>query len=267
MKCQTCHERMAELADARLDAETAASMRSHMEGCAECRREFESLTGTLRALDALPSAPPSHRLRALVMGHIETEKLTQRDRAEWAASIREASDARGERGFPWVRALSSLLGACTLAALGFLVGERTATQRQVSDLRTRVDTMGQLVEQSVLQKRPTSDRIETVFATSAERPNGQVIDGLINSMAFDSSVNVRLSALGELYSHSDQDVVRAAVLDCLPRDPNPLVQVSMIDFLVAAKAHEAAPVLRKLSTDANANVDVRESARRAVDQL
>jgi hypothetical protein len=267
MKCQTCHERMAELADARLDAETAASMRSHIEGCADCSKEFDSLTRTLKDLDALPANPPSHRLRALVMGQIETEKLTQRDRAEWAASIREAAEARSERGFPWMRALSGILGACTLVALGFLVGERTATQRQVSDLRARVDSMGQLVEQSVLQKRTTSDRIETVFATSAERPDGQVIDGLINTMAFDSSVNVRLSALGELYSHSDQDVVRAAVLACLPRDTNPLVQVSMIDFLVAAKAHEAAPELRKLSTDANADVDVRESARRAVDQL
>jgi hypothetical protein len=267
MKCQTCHERMAELADARLDGETAASMRSHIEGCASCRQEFDSLTQTLRDLDALPSAPPSHRLRALVMGQIETEKLTQRDRAEWAASIRKASDARGDRSFPWMRTLSGLLGACTLTALGFLIGERTATQRQVSDLRARVDTMGQLVEQSVLQKRTTSDRIQTVFATSGERPNGQVIDGLINSMAFDTSVNVRLSALGELYAHSDQEVVRAAVLACLPRDTNPLVQVSMIDFLVAAKAHEATPELRKLVMDTNADVDVRESARRAVDQL
>jgi hypothetical protein len=201
------------------------------------------------------------------MGHIETEKLSQRSRAGWASSIRAAADARPDRRSPWLPAILQALGACTLVFLGFFLGERTATQRQLAALRVRVDTMGQLVEQSVLQKRPTSDRIETVFATSGERPNGQVIDGLINSMAFDTSVNVRLSALGELYSHSDQDVVRAAVLDCLPRDPNPLVQVSMIDFLVAAKAHEAAPVLRKLSTDLNADVDVRESARRAVDQL
>jgi hypothetical protein len=266
MNCQTCHERMAELADARLDAETAASMRAHIEGCAECRREFESLSGTLRALDALPSAAPSHRLRARVMGQIETEKLTQRGGAEWASSIRKAADSRGGR-FPWAGALVALLGACAMVAIGFTLGERTATGRQVADLRARVDTMGQLVEQSVLQKSPTGDRVETVFATEREKPDVQVIDGLINSMAFDGSVNVRLSALAALYPHSDQEVVRAAVLACLSRDPNPLVQVSMIDFLVAAKAHEATPELQKLVIDTSADADVRESARRAIEQL
>jgi hypothetical protein len=266
MNCQTCRERMPELADARLDREAASSARAHIEGCAECRREFESLSGTLRALDALPSDAPSHRLRARVMGHIETEKLTQREGAEWASSIRRAADSRGSR-LPWAGALGALLGACALVALGFALGERTATGRQVADLRARVDTMGQLVEQSVLQKGATGDRIETVFATAREKPDEQVIDGLINSMAFDSSVNVRLSALGALYPHSDQDVVRAAVLACLSRDPNPLVQVSMIDFLVATRAREASPELLKLAADPHEDADVRESARRAIEQL
>jgi hypothetical protein len=100
--------------------------------------------------------------------------------------------------------------------------------------------MGQLVEQSVLQKRTTGDRLETVLtAATSTRPDERVIDGLINSMAFDPSVNVRLNALNALYSHADQEVVRAGVLACLPRETNPLVQVSMIDFLVAAKAREA----------------------------
>jgi hypothetical protein len=266
MNCQTCHERMAELADARLDGEAAAAVRSHIEGCAECRREFESLSRTLRALDALPSAAPSHRLRARVMGHIETEKLTQRGGAEWASSIRRAADSRGSR-FPWAGALGALLGACALVAIGFTLGERTATGRQVADLRARVDTMGHLVEQSVLQKGATGERIETVFASERAKPDEEVIDGLINSMAFDGSVNVRLSALGELYHHSDQEVVRAAVLACLPRDPNPLVQVSMIDFLVAAKAREASPELKKLVANTSTDADVRESARRAIEQL
>jgi HEAT repeats len=266
MNCQSCRERMPELADARLDAESAASARAHIGACAECRREFDSLSHTLRALDALPSAAPSHRLRARVMGQIETEKLTQRGGAEWASSIRRAAGSRGGR-LPWAPALAALLGACALVALGFALGERAATGRQVADLRARVDTMGRLVEQSVLQKGATGDRIETVFASARQKPDEQVIDGLINSMAFDSSVNVRLSALSALYPHSDQEVVRAAVLACLPRDPNPLVQVSMIDLLVASKAREASPELQRLIAASGTDADVRESARRAVDQL
>jgi hypothetical protein len=268
MNCQSCRERMAELADAKLDEKNSAPVRAHIEGCADCRAEFATLGRTLSALDALPSAPPSHRLRAAIMGHIETEKLTQRNRAGWASSIRTAASARESRRSPWALAFLQALGACALVFLGFFVGERTATERQIAALRVRFDTMGQLVEQSVLQKRTTGDRLETILtAGTASKPDERVIDGLINSMAFDPSVNVRLNALTELYSHADQEVVRAGVLACLPREANPLVQVSMIDFLVATKAREAAPELTKLAADEKTDSDVRDSARRAIELL
>jgi anti-sigma factor RsiW len=265
MNCTSCLERLPELACGKLDETTASSLRDHMDACPDCRREFETLARTAEALDALPSAAPSHRLRAEVMGAIETEKLSLRSQADWASSIRSAAEPRGGRPFPWTLLLLQGLGACALAAVGFIAGERTATERQVADLRARVDTMGQLVEQSVLQKRTTGERLETVLtAGESPRPDERVIDGLINSLAFDSSVNVRLSALSALYGHANQDVVRAAVIACLPRETSPLIQVSMIDFLVAARAHEASPELRKLFIDTKANGDVRESARRAM---
>ncbi len=268
MNCQECSERMAELTDARLDGKTADVVRAHIDGCAACQREFEGIGRTLAALDALPFAPPSHALRAKVMGNIESEKLTQRNQADFASSIRSAAGAGHGRQFPWQHLLLRALAVCTLVAVGFVLGERTATQRQLADLRVRVDTMGQLVEQSVLQKRTTGDRLETVLtAARTTKPDERVIDGLINSLAFDPSVNVRLNALSALYGHADQEVVRAGVLACLPREANPLVQVSMIDFLVASKAREASPELRKLSLDDKTDTDVRDSARRAIDLL
>jgi hypothetical protein len=268
MNCQSCRERMIELADAKLDAGTGARVQGHIDACPGCKREFETFRLTLGALDALPMAPPSHRLRARVMGPIESEKLTLRSHSGWAASIRAAAGRQGARRLPWGRPVLQAAAMCALVATGFILGERSATQRQLADLRARVDTMGQLVEQSVLQTRPSGARLETLLtAGTARKPDERVIDGLINSMAFDTSVNVRLDALNELYAHSDQEVVRAGVLACLAREPNPLVQVSMIDFLVAAKAHEAAPQLYKLAGDDKANADVRESARRAIDLL
>jgi hypothetical protein len=259
---------MAELIDARLDEKTVESMRTHMDGCPDCAREFETIRSTLGALDAMPSDAPSHRLRARVTGLIETEKLTLHSQAEWASSLRTAAGPGRDRRRPWWPVALQALGGCALVAVGFAFGERTADEHQLALLRARVDTMGQMVEQSVLQKRPTGDRLEAVMTEAAVRkPDERVIDGLINSMAFDTSVNVRLNALSALYSHADQEVVRAGVVACLPRETNPLVQISMIDFLVASKAREASPELHKLAADEHANVDVRESARRAVDLL
>jgi hypothetical protein len=267
MNCELCQSRLAELIDGRLDAAAAGQVRSHLDGCTDCRRELEALTRTLAALDGLGTGAPPPSLRARVMADIEAEKLTQRGQAEWASSIRAAAQQPPRRR-AWLPLLFQTLGACALVVVGFAFGERTATQRQLAELRTRVDTIGQLFEQSVLQKNTPGDRMETIrTAATLRKPDDRVIDGLINSMAFDTSVNVRLNAINALYQHADQDVVRASVLACLPRETNPLVQVAMIDFLVGVRDREAAPELRKLIADDKTDTDVRESARRAVDQL
>jgi len=265
MNCQTCRERMPEFADKRLDKALASDMGAHIASCPGCSAEFESIRATLGVLDALEPAPPSHRMRARLMGDIESEKLGQQAAQSWDPVSRGAA-RRGPRGW-WVYALQAA-AALALVAGGFMMGERSASQRQLADLRARVDTMGQLVEQSVLQKQATGVRLETVLtAATTRKPDDRLIDGLINSMAFDTSVNVRLNALNALYAHSDQEVVRAGVIACLRRETNPLVQVSMIDFLVGSRAREAAPELRKLAADEHADADVRESARRATDLL
>jgi anti-sigma factor RsiW len=255
MTCAHCRDQLPALVDGTLDLKAASALRLHLETCPECTREYATLTETLAALDAVPSAPPSHRLRAGVAGLIETEKLTLRSQAAWAQSIRTAAEARPARRHGWLQLIFQVAGACAVLFLGFFMGERNATQRQ-------------LVEQSVLQKKTTGDRLETVLTAATTRvPDERVIDGLINSMAFDPSVNVRLNALTGLYAHADQEVVRAGVLACLPREANPLVQVSMIDFLVASKAREANPLLKKMAADDKVDADVRESARRAVELL
>jgi hypothetical protein len=94
-----------------------------------------------------------------------------------------------------------------------------------------------------------------------------VLNQLISALALDPSTNVRLSALEALYPYADRDVVRAGVLASLPRESSPLVQVSMIDFLVAARDREASPALQQLVRSDQIDQSVREAAKRALVQL
>ena len=83
----------------------------------------------------------------------------------------------------------------------------------------------------------------------------------------DPSTNVRLSALDALYPHANQPIVRSGVLATLPREQNPLVQVAMIDFLVAARDRAAVPELERLARSENINQAVRDAAQRGLAQL
>ncbi|MDO8544271.1 MAG: HEAT repeat domain-containing protein [Opitutaceae bacterium] len=287
MNCQRVRQIFPELLDSRTSATqvpsgstgTIEEARAHLASCPDCQREFARLSQTMQALDTLPIAPPSGRLRRDFYAMLEEEKHS-------AESVRAAAERqyRVRRAAMW-RWVLSPLAACALVAAGFFAGRKVtpmapapatsspdavALQQQIKQLQDQVSNMGTLVSYSLLQQqqRPANDRLRGVMSSATlENPSDRAINDLISAVAFDSSPNVRLRALEALYPHAEQDVVRAGVLASLGREQNPLVQVSMIDFLAAANDVEARPALEKISVSVASDENVRNAARRALTQF
>jgi len=270
MNCAQAREHLPELIDDRLPAGTAAEIRRHLEECPACRHEFETLTLTLRSLDALPEARPSQRLRAGVLASIEAEKRALR-------ADRRRPAAQPPRAFPGVWRIGlRVLGACALVAAGYFAGAHRVppaadtTARQLAELKSRMDSMGQLVSYTLLQQQKSSanDRLESVLASAASpHPSENAVDNLVTTLVLDPSVNCRLNAVEALYAHADSDVVRSAVRMSLPREQSPLVQLAIIDFLTAIRDRNSAPAFQKLTVNALADPSVRAAAGRALTQL
>jgi len=61
--------------------------------------------------------------------------------------------------------------------------------------------------------------------------------------------------------------VRRALVDSLPVQDSPLVQIALIDLLVQFNDKDAAPELRKLAQDGQANPEVRQRASASLQKL
>jgi hypothetical protein len=281
MTCTQVREQLPALLDDRLATAAVRDLRAHLAACPDCERELAALSQTLRALDAMPTPSPTPRLRARVYAAIAAEEHALR-----SAPAPIAPAPRSARPL-WFRLIQPL-AAAALLALGFILGQRqtpapvvapapatiaapdAATQRELAELRQKMDSMSQLVGYSILQQqsRSSNERLRGVLTSAAvAQPDDKTINDLIGALALDPSANVRLNALEALYAHADLDVVRAGVLTSLPREQSPLVQISMIDFLAAARDREAAPALQKLSNNHQADLNVRAAAKRALTQL
>ena len=277
MNCHNARVTFPELLDRRTPATAQLEARAHLAGCPDCQREFAELSRTLSALDAMPPPNPSPRLRQNFYAMLEEEKHS-------AASVRAATERqyRARRASLWRWVLSPLAGVA-LVALGFFAGQRSSApvvantksensklSEEVQELKAQVTAMNKFVATEVLknQKQPGNERLRGVFASATqESPDDRAINELLSALAFDSSANVRLRALEGLSAHADKEVVRAGVLASLTREENPLVQVSMIDFLAAARDTEAKPALERLSLNETADKNVRDAARRALTQF
>ena len=270
-----------------LSAPEDAALRAFLRDHPVLQRDFEEFTSTLNTLDAMPVSPPTARLRANVFAAIDAEKRVAASVSS-AAPLSAAPKSREAAARPpanrrwfWVIQIAS---ACGILAAGYFAGTRQSAspaqpgndptnysaQNEIAELRRQVEEMSQLVGRALLQQQavPTTDRLKSVLASaSVENPNDRIINELIGSLALDPSVNVRLTALEALYAHADQEVVRAGVLAALPREQNPLVQVAMIDFLVAARDGAAAPALDRIYRSDTTDRNVRAAAMRALHQL
>ena len=276
MNCQRVQDSFIDYQDGTLPPDESAALRTHLASCPTCQREWSALQEITRKLDALPAVEePNPRLREQFYAMLETH---QRD-ADTVSPFAMAK-SRIDRFFAALLPATPALqfaGALAVLALGIFTGARYLTppapapvvddssKQEIAALKAQMKDMGNLVAASLLQQKSTSDRLQTVLATmDLKSPDRKVFSDLVGALAFDPSVNVRLSAVEALAPHTNDSLVRAGLLSALPRESAPLVQVALIELLTSIREPDAAPIFDRLSRDEAADKYVREAARRAL---
>lgn len=282
MNCQRVQDSFIDYQDGTLPPDESAALRAHLAGCPNCQREWSALQEMTRKLDALPAVEePSPRLREQFYAMLETHQRDA-DTVSPFALAKSRIDQFFAALLPSTPALQFAFSLALLVA-GVFVGARylqpaapapipativdnTAKhEKEIADLKAQMKEMGSLVAASLLNQKSTSERLQNVLATmDLKSPDRKVLSDLVGALAFDPSVNVRLSAVEALAQHADDRLVRAGVLSALPRESAPLVQVAMIELLTSVREPEAAPVFDRISRDEAADKSVREAARRAL---
>jgi hypothetical protein len=276
MNCQRIQDSFLDYQSGSLPAHESMAVREHLKSCLTCQREWADLQQTVLTLDKLPEPQPSPRLRTNFYAMLD-EAQSELDAPSPFALARSRIDSFFAALLPSRPVLQFALTVVLLLA-GVVVGTRLipspapvivaqpdpATQQELADLRARVESMDKLVSTRLLTE-PATNRLRGVLAALNQNDaNDRTLAQLLNTLAFDPSVNVRLTALEALYAHVDRDPVRAGVMTALSREPSPLVQVAMIDFVVASRDAQAGPALTRLVEDPRADVVVREAARRGL---
>ena len=125
-----------------------------------------------------------------------------------------------------------------------------------------------MVSLSLMQQQSASERLKGVSRTGQlERPSGELVAALLDTLMHDPNVNVRLATIDALKRSATRDAVRRGVIDALPRQISPLVQIALIDFMVEKSGRDAVETLRRLSNDAMADEAVRARALQGLQQI
>jgi hypothetical protein len=171
---------------------------------------------------------------------------------------------------PWLQ----MAGAAAMLVLGVGLG-RLMTQPpapkadpEIAMLRQELRDTREMVTLSLLQQQSASERLKGVTTSSQlDQPGSEVVSALLETLRHDPNVNVRLASVDALRRFGSRELVQRSVVDALPQQMSPLVQIALIDFLLEAQGRGAAPVLRQLADDTMLNKAVRERAERGLQQV
>lgn len=256
MTCEEIKPWFAEYWSRTLGAEQRVAVERHLEQCAGCRAEAGRLDMLWRGLARLPADEPDGALR---------ERFYETLSAYRDGAAETRPPGRTQMLWRIAAGLALLLGG---AGIGYGLRSNQASASEVAQLRGEVSNMRQLVTLSLLQQQSASERLRGVsWAVRAEPSDTEVFDALLTAVNHDPNVNVRLAAVDALRTFSANRQARAAAMQALPAQTEPIVQVALIDLLVDLKETGAAPELRRVASDGSTDMGVRQRARWALEKL
>lgn len=270
MKCEDYRSRLPEYWEGMLEEEEKVGLEMHLSSCAGCRSEAESLGGIWHGLARIPLAQPPagmrrrfyDRLDAFQQGLLESPAAAGGAAPGWRERLRA--------WFPMRPAFQLGFGAAVLA-IGFFAGYRIDDRRdntQLSQLRSEVNNMRQMVTLSLLQQQNASERLRGVnFAYRVEQSDTEVLAALLYTVNHDQNINVRLAAVDALHTFADSPVARKGLVQAIAKQTSPMVQVALIDTVAELRDGQAKPTLQALAGDAQVNPDVRRRAEWALGRM
>jgi hypothetical protein len=270
MNCEHYQEDFIDYHDGTLPETRLLEIREHLKTCLDCQRAWAGLQALQAGIDAAPTPEPPDRMRRRFFAMLETHTAAEQRRGDIFGPARRGISRWFEAILPQTPVFQAAAMLALLAG-GLWLGTKVIPSKpdpEIAELRDRIESMTRLVAYTASQNQPAPDRVWTTLAsTSVSGSGGVPVVNLLNSLALDPNINVRLSALEALYRHADASDVRSGVLAALSRETSPLMQVAMIDFLTAAKAQEAQPLFERISQKPETNDTVRAAARRGISEF
>ena len=254
----------------------ARNITSHLSVCPDCKREFDDMSRLWAMLGQVPQELPARPLRprfdAMLAAYEEGLK-------SWVTKP-SSTETFAARVLRWRPSNPVLQVGFALAVFvcGVLVGGRwpaparaipdEGMSMEVATLRGEVQAMNRMLAVSLMQQSSASERLRGVsMSHRVADSDSQMIDALLATLNYDTDVNVRLASIDALGKFCDEPEVRSGLLRSLTKQKSPLVQIALIDMLVAAQERNAPAEFAQLARRPGTDKTVRTRLEQAIQQI
>jgi anti-sigma factor RsiW len=255
MSCENTTELLMDRLKGQLSTADEQRLAAHLTGCAACQAEAAMMTSVWDQLGTLDEDVPHERLRARF--HAGLAAYEVRESRHWTERFLDLW---------WPKQPAFQFGlAAALALVGVLIGQQlpSPVDAEVAALRNEVRTVGL----ALLDHQSASERLLGVEWTRRTAQSPEIVNALLERVAYDSNLSVRLAAVDALRGGLDRPDVSAGLASALEKQDSPLVQVALTDALLEGGSGAGIEAVRGILMRAELDPTVRDYLQMALTEV
>ncbi len=260
------YELILDYLDDNLDSSQLGLLKSELKNMGHNINDLSALQKLVDEMDTMPIPEPSEQMSKSFYAMLEQQSNEQEevelvDRiTEFIRSIFQASH------FPRLAYASIILFIGW--GIGFWFTPQSAVENQINQMSQEMQSMREVVMVAMMDKPLASDRLKALQMTrESGNATESIIQTLLSTLNNDPDANVRMAAVETLLAFANQDVVRSGLKESVLQQNSPLVQLTLVDGLIAIQDKAAIPVFERLISSNNAHQLVKDRSREGINKL
>jgi hypothetical protein len=170
---------------------------------------------------------------------------------------------------PWLYRAAAAVALLVVASVSvWWYQQQLGKEAELAALKLEMESTRRLVFTLLENQESPTQRMMGVKASyQSEQKDDAIVSALIKVMNEDTNINVRMAAIEALGRFSHEPIVRSALIESLPTQTDPVVQIGLIQVLVQIKEKEVVKSLEKIVEDDKIIQSVKDEAHAGMMKL
>ncbi len=267
MKCEEVESFIADYLDGTPDEYIKEEIEKHITTCESCRDEIIESRKMFKLISDRETEMPDDSLRInfyhMIHNEIHKSGSIQKEAHNWNISL-------WYKNKPFIAAASIALLVCG-AFIGMMINSANRGKMniaQMEEVEKQVTEMKINAMLTLLNNESSSFRLQGISYTDGlQKPGDLVIEALLKTLNNDKNANVRMASAFALSEFTDNRMVCDSLVASLPRQNDPIVQVTLINILVGIHEKSALRTIQQIIKNEQTLKEVRSVAEEGVKEL
>lgn len=171
--------------------------------------------------------------------------------------------------FPmFYRIAASIVLLLVAGVTGYWVRKDMQNQEKMAAMEKALEDNKRVMMALLDNQLSPSQRMQGVtVAYEMSKPDDEIVNILVKTLNNDPNTNVRLAALDALGKFSSEADVRKALIESLSSQKDPVIQIALIQLMVAMKEKSVIKQLERMTTDTRSIQAVKDEAYSGIFKL